>query len=68
MPFVVEQIIEQNTPEINSNQSNETIGKDPFFVVVLVSAMMLYLFRGFVFTILKFGFFAFLGFSLLKLI
>ena len=57
MPFVVEQVVETNNQNV---EPTETIGKDPIFTLIVILALLLYFFRGIVFSLLKFGFIAFL--------
>jgi hypothetical protein len=63
MPFVVEQVQEP----FNSTET-ETTTKDPLFSIVVVSLLLIYFFRGIVFSLLKFGFIGFLAFTLFKFI
>jgi len=65
MPFVIEQVVETNNQSV---ESAETIGKDPIFTLIVISALLLYFFRGIVFSLLKVGFIAFLGYTLITFI
>ena len=65
MPFVVEQVVETNNQSV---EPTETIGKDPIFTLIVILALLLYFFRGIVFSLLKVGFVAFLGYTLITFI
>ena len=62
MPFVIEQVAE---PKIEQVEGNKTDVGSPLSVI-LISLLVIYLFRGVFFALFKLGFISLIGFGLYK--
>lgn len=64
MPFVIEKVVESNSQQIEGNQTD--VGSP--LSLILISFLLIYLFRGLLFPLIKIGFLSFIGFGFYKFI
>ncbi len=64
MPFVIEQVVESKTEQIDGDKTD--VGSP--LSVILISLLLIYLFRGVFFVLFKLGFISLIGFGLYKFI
>jgi len=64
MPFVIEQVVETKNEQLDGNKTD--VGSP--LSLILISLLLIYLFRGIFFSLFKIGFISVIGFGLYKLI